>query len=385
MKKNLLATAAFIGMFGLSAQALAQSQTQSTKYLQQNDLMGKSAFTAILNGSINWFVGYAKNNDMPDGTVNEFDIMSYNRMFFDFKATLKNGIKAGAHTELFVGTTSEAGTLDNTYMYMESKYGKVMVGRHNNVSEQLGVYTEDLGGLGVQETSLYDYVINPMLNSPTNPLDGLVSYNLSASYINTDAYLTKISYISPNFSGFQAGITYAPAGNTNGVDDNVIRDITPLADGNINIDATVITAVYKNKFEDIGYGFSAGYSFNTSFDKATSDNIRQWNVGASLTYKDFKFTGAFKDIDWGTNGNSYVFDAGVSYSHGLYGASVGYIGSAGDDAMDNIKQDSFLLTGTYTFAKGIDAFTTLGWGNYEDTSGVKNDGWALVGGMMLKF
>ncbi len=372
MKKILYTTTALVAATVISSAAMAQ--TESARYNQQNDLE-QSAFKATVGGYANWYVGYADNNlkdtTLKSTTFNEFDILGDAEVHFNFEAALRNGMTVGAHMELITDTTTSDGNIDQTYMYVNSQYGKVMVGRHDNVSEQLSVHAIDVGALDIQDTDFTDIVSLPVALPGSNPLSTTYFNTLSTTYFNTDEELTKISYITPNFQGFQAGMTYAPTGTPN--DNTFVRGSTDA------MNATMFSAAYSNEMNGVGFALSAGYGFNNLTNN--KESITQWNLGARAMYKGFSLSAAYKDMDQkGFDGK--VWDLGVAYEMGPYGMSLSYISG---DAKKIDKQSTMLLSGTYNMAAGVDAFTTIGWGDYKVNSANKNDGWAIIGGMMLSF
>ncbi len=369
MKKILFTTTALVAATLVAADAQAQTKKkaatksvtsiESTRYLQDNDMMGPSAFKATVGGYADWYVGYADNDNAAN--VNEFDVMGDVEVHFDFEAKLKNGLKVGAHMELEAGTDTagNAGQIDYTYMYAENKYGKVIVGRNESVNESMSVHATDVGSLDIQETDFTRFIINTNNKS---------SY-LSTTYFTADADLTKISYISPKFSGFQIGATYAPADDKN--DDDVVRN---------GYDATIVTATFESKVEQVGFAVSAGYGFNTLFG-ASNDigNLSAYNVGGRLMFGGLSVAGAYKMVDTQHDGEYKVFDVGAVYEVGPYATSLSYI--AGE--LDNGDTDSTLmLSGKYNMVSGVDFFATLGFGDYEAAN---NKGWALIAGTMLSF
>ncbi len=375
MKKILFTTTALVAGAMISSAAMADgmaskrysssmksssmssaNQLQSTRYLQQNDMMGASAFKATVGGYANWMVGYVDNDKKDTLNTNEFDVMGDAEVHFNFAAALKNGMKVGATAQLIADTTSEAGNIDQAYMYVSSMYGKVMVGRHDNVNEQLSLHAIDLGALDIQETTLTDWIIAPT-GIPTEA---------TATYFTADEALTKISYITPNFSGFQAGATFAPRGHA--ADDTVVY-------GAGELNATMLTAAYNATVDGVGFGVSAGYS------ASSGDADTKWNVGGRVVYQGFTVSAAYKTVDTGANDNLTVFDAGVAYEMGPYGVSLSYI--AADQ--DKLDASTLMLSGVYNMAAGVDAFATIGMGDYENQATAKNDGFAVIGGMMLSF
>ncbi len=371
MKKILFTTTALVAATLVAADAQAQTKKkvatksvtsiESTRYLQNNDMMGPSVLKATVGGYANWFVGYADND--VSAQKNEFDVMGDAEVHFNFEAALKNGLKVGATAQLITDTTNEAGNIDQTYMYMQNKYGKVMVGRHDNVNKQLSVHATDVGAMDIQETEFTRFVI------PSNN-----EVALKTTYFTTDAELTKLSYISPVWNGFQAGVTYAPAGGT--TKDDVAGNLSG------NYDSTVLSAVYSSTVENVGFAISAGYAFNEAH--GNSNDLDQYNIGGRVMFKGLTVSAAFKSIEpQNATADSKVFDVGMMYETGPYAMSVAYIAGEVEGNEDDTNS-TLLFSGKYNMAAGVDAFATVGFGDYE-IGNAKNDGWAAITGMMLSF
>ncbi len=386
MQKILLTTTALVAAVMISggAKAAPAAGTQSTRYLQQNDLMGQSVLKATVDGYANWYMAYA-DNEQNEGK-NEFDILGDAEIHFNVEATLRNGLKVGATSQLETDTTSEAGNIENTYMYIESMYGKVMVGRHDNVSEQLTVHSIDVGALGIQDSDFFNIVTGPTVHSRLmQPVTPIIT-----TYFSYDEPMTKISYITPNFHGFQAGVTYAPFGTQT-------KNSTAIEDNYAEIG--MITAVYESKFDQIGYAVSAGYGYANAYNSRES-NFTQFNLGGRISYNNFSIAGSYRSLESKhTSTDVSVFDVGVSYETGPYALSVAYLSSEYNNdhsiitGLADTENSILLVSGKYNMAAGVDSFITLGYGNNDyivhDYTGIsgsyKNDGWAIVGGMMLSF
>lgn len=113
--------------------------------------------------------------------------------------------------QLEAGTDSDTSdhTIDETYMTVDSKIGRIIAGNVKNVSNQMSVTSPNVSTLGVQETDFRRVITVP----------AYFSYN-KATYALLDDISTKLSYITPTVSGFTAGISLMPGNKKKGKDDD---------------------------------------------------------------------------------------------------------------------------------------------------------------------
>ena len=133
--------------------------------------------------------------------------MGDGELYFSGKTTLKNDVTIGAMIQLKVGTDSDTNNhvIDETYMTVDSKIGRVIVGNVKNVSNQMSVIAPSVSSLGVQETDFRRIVIVP----------AGFAYN-KATYALLDDVSTKMSYITPTFSDLTFGVSLMPGNKTKG-------------------------------------------------------------------------------------------------------------------------------------------------------------------------
>lgn len=100
---------------------------------------------------------------MPIGEYNNFDVMGNAEIYFSGSTTLQNGVKIGAMIQLEAGTDSDTSdhTIDETYMTVDSKIGRLIVGNVKNVSNQMSVTSPNVSTLGVQETDFRRVITVP--------------------------------------------------------------------------------------------------------------------------------------------------------------------------------------------------------------------------------
>lgn len=333
---------------------------------------------------------------MPIGEYNNFDVMGNAEIYFSGSTTLQNGVKIGAMIQLEAGTDSDTSdhTIDETYMTVDSKIGRLIVGNVKNVSNQMSVTSPNVSTLGVQETDFRRVVTVP----------AYFSYN-KATYALLDDISTKISYITPTVSGFTAGISLMPGNKKKGKDDDNLL----IPSGGIKLfkygaDAT---ALFQHDFGSFDLETSASYTvykpnLRANDEWAKEKNINEygaglnisfgnWSVGGSYHYTNMsrdtaEFLNPYANVAKGTS-----WDAGVKFSAGPFAASADVFQSRADSLTVEGKKDVFSmyqLSAQYKILAGIDVFADLAYLDFKSASdirGLSNKGPAVAIGMNLNF
>lgn len=360
-----------------------------------------------LGGYMTWYGTYtnqkrttlkqlSSTSAMPIGEYNNFDVMGNAEIYFSGSTTLQNGVKIGAMIQLEAGTDSDTSdhTIDETYMTVDSKIGRLIVGNVKNVSNQMSVTSPNVSTLGVQETDFRRVVTVP----------AYFSYN-KATYALLDDISTKISYITPTVSGFTAGISLMPGNKKKGKDDDNLL----IPSGGIKLfkygaDAT---ALFQHDFGSFDLETSASYTvykpnLRANDEWAKEKNINEygaglnisfgnWSVGGSYHYTNMsrdtaEFLNPYANVAKGTS-----WDAGVKFSAGPFAASADVFQSRADSLTVEGKKDVFSmyqLSARYKILAGIDVFADLAYLDFKSASdirGLSNKGPAVAIGMNLNF
>lgn len=369
MKKILFASTALLaaGAFASSAQA-------------------SDPIKLSLGGYMEYYVVAADQDD--DASVNTnaqgFDVIGDAEVFFKGKTTLDNGMTVGVDVQLEAGTRSSSDAIDESYMYIQGKYGKLIVGAENDVAYKMGMSAPSVSmqGAAGNDDSLGDYL-----------LDG-VSHLMVVSTVTGDA--NKLSYISPRLYGVQVGASYSPSNPSGGDDTN-----SSITEANSNFDAAyALAANYVGKFEGVGVKVGVAYSSadakgtNVTEDDASVDNL---NVGASVSYMGFTVGGAYFTQKTDDNvalasSEGDAWNVGVQYKEGPYGVSLTYYNSEVEGSTTNTEEDEmqiWQLAGTYALGKGVDLVADVSYKNSEDETGLEVNGnegaMGAAVGLKLKF
>jgi len=336
-----------------------------------------------------YMVGASQDSDYKKGTaVNNFDVQGESEIWFVGSTTLDNGMKISVQVELEAGSDSDAASgdkIDESYMTLEGKYGKVIIGSEDNAA-----YLMRAAAPNAAYTEVDDVAIPRYLMRPTGVVDNITD-------LGFDGDANKLSYFTPKFYGVQLGASYAASNNTGG------DDTTPTGGKNSEsiIKATdfdeswAFTMSYDNTFGPVGVLATAGYTMaDLNTVGANGDNKEHdFAFGLNLTYQGFTLGGAYRRVlqpfSYAATDNvsGYAWDAGLMYGEGPYAVSLNYRKSSAEGNANNPGKDTidtYAVGAKYTLGAGVDLFGQIAYADYQDgdstTASNSNEG--AVGGVV---
>ena len=390
MKKQLLTSTALVaaGVLAVSGSALAQ---------------GKPSLT--LGGSTEQIFGVGSNSDAFDavnGARVGWDQHSDTEIHFKGSVTLDNGIKIATRTELEGESISTGGGtsnningaaaagnqdyIDETWMRISGSFGEVRMGSGDPAAMAmttgyLGIWSTNVGQNHAFDTG--DWITNP----------GTVGAS-TVGRVDITSDAEHISYFTPRFSGFQAGISYIPSAQE---DVNNGRALTGAAD----TDGWSFGLNYVGKFSGVGVAVAAGYA-QTNESTVNRDDDSVWGVGARVDFQGFRV-----GVSWVENDSQEAkttgvtaavgqetFEAGVRYVFGPNAVSLGYQNAettaTSNAAGDGDEIESFIVAYRRTLGPGVFWKVTGYSADYDDAAagaaaGNSNDGEALTTSIQVRF
>jgi len=358
MKKILLGTSALVGVAMLAGPAAAQIDVR-------------------VGGQVNFTHQFGDETQPNDATdVNDAETDAEIRVRASAKTD--NGLTYGADIQIETGlggadNRSNAGT-DEAHMFIGGSFGRVQLGDTDGAAD-LAFFVPTVG---------------------LSQMDG--AQNLRFDYTDYEAQDsgddTKITYFTPEFSGFRAGISYVPyAGAEGSQGDNIInRRFTTVAAGNqqragIGANGTLsftgadqggtyrdmfeIGAIYTGEFSGVGLQFAGGIvtaESNAIEDTATrateSDDYTAWTISALAKYAGFAVGGIYTDngdrVERGSSSMAGYADVrvwalGASYTFGSFGIAAQYADIDGDQNGGNADReiDQWSIGVSYLLAPGL--------------------------------
>lgn len=330
-----------------------------------------------LGGYSYWYFGYASN----DGDFQEVDVKGDNEIWFTGSTKLDNGLTVGIQIELEAGGGAETlggDTIDESYVFVDGNFGKLIVGTEDNAAALLHVSAPDVG-LGLSDGDYGLWVISPL------------TLEFYTTWADRDGDSEKLIYFTPQFAGLTLGVSYTPSVTT---EDS--RGAVALTSGSAH-DALSVALGYTREMGDFSVAASAAYYRHSVED---FDATNEFTLGAKFGYRGWALGGSFRHseeddaIGSGTGaysiaGDGIAWDVGVSYTSGPFAVSLGYftseadgIGAGAADQEMNLIQ----LSGAYTMGPGVTLVGSLFYNEYDGTAATgDNEGVGFVTGMRLTF
>lgn len=357
MKKVLLAGTAILGLAALASPAQAEVKL---------DLGG-------------FFRGYAMftDNDEPAGAANslrEFDFRRHTEIHFSGETTTDNGLTIGVHNEIELGGAEDT---NEAYMYASGGWGRVNFGSEDGAAYLLQVSAPSADS-NVDGMRVYMQGLNTNLWDGGNFDAGSVLGYDHADFRDTD----RLTYMTPKWNGFQAGVSYAPESGQNAIGNHVGAMATDEDPGEFE-NLWELAARWDGEYEGFGISFGAGYSdAGTEDDLAAgigvvgSDDLQTWNVGLNVAFDAFNVGAAYHTTDNGIGGSAIACNnagivpascdgdtdtwvVGAGWDNGPYHVGASWLNSETEEdafaAADTseIEVDRFTVGGGYTYGPGM--------------------------------
>ena len=347
MKKLLLGTTAIVG-----ASVLAATAAQAAKPELKID--GYLRFET-------WFISQDVNTGSNQGVYMETDDVE---IHFQGSATADNGLEYGFYAELQEGGTDGSAGYDEANVFLAGNWGRVDMGSQDPVYDN---YNVAAFGLSADKDGAWDG--NNLFNTAGNTAPIRTAFGGDSN---------KVTYTTPSFSGFTAGVSYTPnqgASMNSGFASESTNSQHNLIGGAVR---------YKGSFSDVGVEASARYVQGdvNDYPAAAFNDVQMWGLGAKVSYAGFGFAASYSDMgDSGVSeANSALgadagswWDVGVNYETGPYKVSVIYMNSEAGVANTSDDEVEYLqIGGKYAVADGLDIYAA--YQNVQmDRAGTAND------------
>ena len=358
MKNLLLGTAAIAGLVLTATPAAAQLEL-------------------TIGGHSKNYVGWL-DQDSVDTT--QFDVIRETELHFNGESTLDSGLTFGFQVETEVDGGDDENTIEESYIYLSSGLGRVNLGSEDGAAYllQIAVPSADSNIDGIRQ-----YI------SPVTGVEGVEAIDYAQDVTGQSE---KITYLSPNYAGFQFGASYTPDVEEQASEIN-------QAVGNVNgfnqdLEAGYEAAIrYEGATSGLGYAFGAGYSSvenDTDLSPSTnvSDDVDAWNVGLDVDAGAFGAGIAYVDKQ-NDNGDTDALVVGVDYTTGPVKLGASYLTgeSLGVDALGALTAvDVDRYTGgvVYTAGPGLSFRGSVSFLDQE-AGAVDADSTSVLGGVQINF
>lgn len=216
------------------------------------------------------------------------------------------------------------------------------------------------GRVNVGEEDGVAYLLQVAAPSADSNVDGLRQY-ISATQEGRLDYdqaetgtANKVSYMTPVFNGFQAGISFAPSvtdsanGTTAAAADNSATELD---------DAWELAGRYEGAYEGVGVAFGAGYG-NYESENGDAD-LDAWNAALDLDFAGFGVGVAYleEEEELATEAERQVIVVGGDYQMGAYKLGATYFDQDGEGTFTNARNNDelqrYTVGASYSYGPGM--------------------------------
>ncbi len=372
MKKLLVGTAAVALGFALPTAAKAADGV-------------KLGLGGYFMGYVSWVDQDEEVDIDADGQnedVRSFDILRETEVHFSGETTLDNGLTVGMHIEAeadgFSGGAGDTFEIEESYAYFSGAWGRVNFGSEDGAAFLLQVAAPsadaNIDGLRQQVQPVnFGATMLGAAGAAANAVaiaggaNALNVINFRFDYDNNPARSdNKITYMTPVFNGFQAGVSYTPdvgSGRNDWTPGNAFND--QLDDYGSEYEAA---ARYEGQLGEVGLTLGAGYTHVDLEDEDPAlgmlgllDDNTRWNAGVNVKWTAFNLGAAYLNNDHGVDmdGDETVWVVGADYTTGPFKIGGSYYNNSQDlDAMfgansGELDVDRWMGGVTYTYGPGM--------------------------------
>lgn len=299
MKKVLLGTTALVAAGLLAQPALASDPIK---------LQVKGYYQNLVTFS---------DVDEPAGSTANYKDAQFRHegeVHFKGETKLDNGLTVGFDAQLEIVNVGLSGgqprDIDEVYMYFSGGFGKLQLGSENGAAYLLHVGVPSVG-LGFDDRNF-----------------GVAAANGGHGRPNISGDTPKGTYFTPNMGGFQAGISYSPNIDHQGLSGNGFGVMT-VGTGSVE-DVIGLGLKYSGKFGGASLAISGGYETGEVVGGGSNVDPEIWSLGLNVGFGGFTVGASYADsenydsgsLNPGADGD--VMALGLAYKTGPWGVSAGY-------------------------------------------------------------
>ena len=371
MKKLLLGGAAITGL--LLASAPAQAQMELT-----------------IGGHSKNYIGWADQDDSATTETIHFDMQRETEIHFNGESTLDNGLTFGFQVEAEVDGGDDSNTIEESYVYVSGTWGRVNLGSEDGATYllQVAAPSADSNIDGIRQyISPVNYTnLSGITVAGASWAGGTVSGGTDIDGFDYDNDVTgnaeKITYLSPNYMGFQFGGSFTPSLGDDGSAANITRGFNTDSPGTTtrgDDEAWEIAGRYEGTMQNLGYALGAGYS--------DADNIEEWNVGLDVDAGPFGIGAVYTEGDSGAaaRAEAETVVVGLDYTTGPFKFGGSYF-TQDDETAGAVDLETDRYTGgvVYTAGPGL-SFRGSVMHIDHDFGAVNSDATSVLGGVQINF
>jgi len=365
---------------------LLVASTALVAFAAVNSAQAADPIKLSVGGYMNQYVGFVDQDKDGQEAFADVNINSETELYFRGSTTLDNGLTVSVNIDRYADRADSSG--DDVFLQVSSDaMGKLRIGQTKGAAYALSHAAPNVA-LGNNDGDVEDWINDTVITS---------NQTHTASEANDGQ---KIVYWTPNFAGFQAGVSYGVDKNNAGLESVIDLGTSDLyGDGTTDYADRAADAgiAYNGEFSGVSVGADVTYQRN--FRGGTTGtgvaDREAWRAGVSVGVAGFTVGGSYRDTD----NEAYVedrdasgWDLGVAYETGPYGVSFSYMSLEEQDANnqdDEAKQ--WVLGGSYDMGAGVTLVGSVFGAEYEDTSATAvnnttdHEGLGVVTGLKVSF
>jgi hypothetical protein len=249
---------------------------------------------------------------------------------------------------------------------------------------------------------------------PTTNASGDLRVGVNAAGLKADTtfgydqavsgYHNKLTYLTPVFAGFQAGVSYTPELEASTRDVNGVRVDNRDGFG----DAWDLAARYEGAYREVGFAIGAGYSYadrrlnqntatpinpaapvifadinaNGTYDAgvdavvAKLDDREAWNVGLDLNFGPFGLGAVYSEDDRGVSGSHFEKETivvGADYTYAAYKFGVSYLNQEQNFGPGDLDTDRYTAGVQYSYGPGMTFRGSVSYIDHKSNIGLVKD------------
>ncbi|MCL2439240.1 MAG: porin [Alphaproteobacteria bacterium] len=287
-------------------------------------------------------------NSMADSKSNTFDWGMINADLGyggdEFKVGVMLGLIApGKYSNEFIHNegrySTENSYINEFYVYGEGAFGRVELGRAENINRKIHNQAVDISPLLINGN--YDF-----------RMVGARVAGINSTAIDTDYDRMKVSYITPRMAGLQLAGSVMSREDSPGESDGYIP-------------SNNFTAGFK-------WTSDSDFSFDAAYGQI--DDIKQYHLGARKFHRGWEVASSYRN----KNNIGEAFDFGIGYSFGPAKATLATFNSYVDGYGNKDSVNITLASLGYDIEKGVSVVGSAGRGAWS-----REGGESAVGGVFV--
>lgn len=340
-----------------------------------------------ISGHFKMYGNYAH----QDGDARRIDILRDTDVTFSGETLLSNGLTVGA---LVNADGENQFDVEDSYIYASGNWGRISAGMEDGAAFLLQVSApsadDNVDGL--------ETFVTPFNFSTTSLAGTHFETEVSTFGLDYDNDLTagidKISYYTPVFSGFQAGVSYTPdvsnfspasRGISGNSADNQLDEFGSAWETGVRFE--------NNPSDKFSYRIGTGY---TSVDveqtngASTVDTYKEWNIGLDFDIGAYGIGAVYTENNGGlvANGDSKTIVLGADYTVGPVKYGTSWLHNTHEEsATEDVKSNRITGGLIYEYGPGLSFRGTISHVAVDASStlGSDVDGTAVTMGTQILF